>query len=90
MDLRRKYPLICYSIATKLTTTDDVSHSVNLQLIWHLYSAQAYGIFHGDLDFCFGGWDGRSGVGKIDTKKCPVFMFTSEYDWSNTTAMLSP
>ena len=24
----------------------------NRQLVWHLYSAQAYGIFHGDLDFC--------------------------------------
>ena len=22
----------------------------NRQLVWHLYSAQAYGIFHGDLD----------------------------------------
>ncbi|KAL2061558.1 hypothetical protein VTL71DRAFT_6935 [Oculimacula yallundae] len=60
---------------------------VNRQLIWHLYSAQAYGIFHGDLDFYFGGWDGRSRVGKIDTKKCPVFMLTGEYDWSNTPAM---
>ena len=27
---------------------------VNRQLIWHMYSAQAYGIFHGDLDFYFG------------------------------------
>ena len=24
----------------------------NRQLVWHTYSAQAYGIFHGDLDFC--------------------------------------
>lgn len=23
----------------------------------------------------------------IDTKKCPVFMLTGEYDWSNTPAM---
>lgn len=30
--------------------------AVNKALIWHLYSAQAYGIFHGDLDFYFGGW----------------------------------
>ncbi|KAB8349572.1 hypothetical protein FH972_023596 [Carpinus fangiana] len=45
--------------------------SVNKQLIWHMYSAQAYGIFHGDLD----------------TKKCPVYMLTGEYDWSNTPAM---
>ncbi|TVY75769.1 hypothetical protein LSUE1_G005326 [Lachnellula suecica] len=59
----------------------------NRQLIWHLYSSQAYGIFHGDLDFYFGGWDGRSRVGNIDTKKCPVYMLTGEYDWSNTPAM---
>lgn len=26
----------------------------NRQLVWHLYSAQAYGIFHGDLDMYFG------------------------------------
>lgn len=27
----------------------------NKALVWHLYSAQAYGIFHGDLDFYFVG-----------------------------------
>ncbi|PSK33940.1 hypothetical protein B9Z65_8266 [Elsinoe australis] len=59
----------------------------NRQLVWHLYSAQAYGIFHGDLDFYFGGWDGRSRMKDIDTKKCPVYMLTGEYDWSNTPAM---
>jgi hypothetical protein len=31
----------------------------NRQLIWHMYAAQTYGLFHGDLDFYFGGWDGR-------------------------------
>lgn len=56
----------------------------NRQLIWHLYSAQAYGIFHGDLDFYFGGWDGRDRMKTIDTKACPVYMLTGEYDWSNT------
>ena len=60
---------------------------VNRQLIWHMYSAQAYGIFHGDLDFYFGGWDGRDRMHKIDTKTCPVYMLTGEYDWSNTPAM---
>ncbi|KAK0939351.1 hypothetical protein LTR29_009096 [Friedmanniomyces endolithicus] len=59
----------------------------NRQLIWHLYSAQAYGIFHGDLDFYFGGWDGRERMKGIDTGKCPVYMLTGEYDWSNTPAM---
>ncbi|KAK3683135.1 hypothetical protein LTR37_020522 [Vermiconidia calcicola] len=60
---------------------------VNRQLVWHMYSAQAYGIFHGDLDFYFGGWDGRDRMKDIDTKSCPVYMLTGEYDWSNTPAM---
>lgn len=34
-----------------------------------------------------GGWDGRSRMSSIDTKKCPVYMLTGEYDWSNTPAM---
>ncbi|KAF1958447.1 alpha/beta-hydrolase [Byssothecium circinans] len=59
----------------------------NKQLIWHSYSGQAYGIFHGDLDFYFGGWDGRERVASIDTNSCPVFMLTGEYDWSNTPEM---
>lgn len=44
---------------------------VNRQLIWHMYSGQAYGIFHGDLDFYFSGkngWDGRARMKDIDTK----------------------
>ena len=61
--------------------------AANKALVWHTYSAQAYGIFHGDLDFYFGGWDGRSRVPNIDTAKCPVYMLTGEYDWSNTPQM---
>ncbi|KAH7016677.1 alpha/beta hydrolase fold family protein [Ilyonectria destructans] len=57
---------------------------VNRNLVWHTYSAQAFGMFHGDLDFYFGGWDGRDRVQNIDTKKCPVYMLTGEYDWSTT------
>lgn len=57
---------------------------VNRDLVWHLYSSQAFGMFHGDLDFYFGGWDGRGRVEKIDTKLCPVYMLTGEYDWGNT------
>lgn len=33
------------------------------------------------------GWDGRSRMAGIDTKACPVYMLTGEYDWSNTPAM---
>ncbi|KAF7118468.1 hypothetical protein CNMCM5793_007989 [Aspergillus hiratsukae] len=60
---------------------------VNKQLIWHLYSAQAYGIFHGDLDFYFGGFDARDRVAEIDVKKCPIYFLTGEYDWSTTPKM---
>ena len=60
---------------------------VNKRLVWHLYSAQAYGIFHGDLDFYFGGFDARDRVAAIDVKKCPVYLLTGEFDWSTTPAM---
>ncbi|KAK4945549.1 hypothetical protein LTR10_015168 [Elasticomyces elasticus] len=60
---------------------------INKQLIWHMYSGQAYGIFHGDLDFYFGGFDARDRVASIDVKKCPIYFLTGEYDWSTTPAM---
>lgn len=59
----------------------------NGDLSWHTYSSQAYSIYHGDLDFYFGGWDGRGRVEKIDTAKCPVYMLTGDFDWSNTPEM---
>ena len=61
--------------------------AANKALVWHTYSAQAYGMFHGDLDFYFGGWDGRSRMSSVDATECPVFMLTGEYDWSNTPSM---
>lgn len=60
---------------------------VNKQLIWHLYSAQAYGIFHGDLDFYFGGFDARDRLARIDVNKCPIYFLTGEFDWSTTPEM---
>ena len=59
----------------------------NRDLVWHTYSSQAYSMYHGDLDFYFGGWDGRGRVETIDSAKCPVYMLTGDYDWSNTPAM---
>ncbi|KAJ9620378.1 hypothetical protein H2204_012288 [Knufia peltigerae] len=53
----------------------------------HMYSGQAYGIFHGDLDFYFGGFDARDRVAQIDVSKCPIFFLTGEYDWSTTPRM---
>ncbi|KAL1645183.1 hypothetical protein SLS58_003888 [Diplodia intermedia] len=56
-------------------------------LLYHTYSAQAYGVFHGDLDFYFGGWDGRARLAAVNTAACPVYMLTGEYDWSTTPAV---
>ena len=53
--------------------------------IWWQYSSQGYGIFSGDLQFYFRGWDGRGRIETIDTQFCPVYMLTGEYDYSCTT-----
>jgi len=53
--------------------------------IWWQYSSQGYGVFAGDLKFYFRGWDGRGRMENIDTKYCPVYMLTGEYDYSCTT-----
>lgn len=52
------------------------------RLNWWIYSSQATKIFPGDLKFYFEGWDGRDRVSQIDTKVCPVYMLTGEYDYS--------
>lgn len=45
------------------------------------------GIFHGDLDFYFGGFDARDRVANIDTNSCPIHFLTGVYDWSTTPDM---
>lgn len=54
------------------------------RLLWWIYSSQGVGIFQGDLRFYFQGWDGRRYLSGIDTKSCPVYMLTGEYDYSCT------
>ena len=54
------------------------------KLVWWGYSSQGTGVFKGDLSFYFRGWDGRGRMGQIDTKTCPVYMLTGEYDYSCT------
>ncbi|KAF2100889.1 alpha/beta hydrolase fold family protein [Rhizodiscina lignyota] len=54
------------------------------RLIWWIYSSQGVQCFQGDLKFYFKGWDGRGRVETIDTKTCPVYMLTGEYDYSCT------
>lgn len=54
------------------------------RLLWWIYSSQGVGIFEGDLRFYFSGWDGRQHLAAIDTKFCPVYMLTGEFDYSCT------
>ncbi|KAF2486494.1 alpha/beta hydrolase fold family protein [Neohortaea acidophila] len=53
--------------------------------VWWQYSSNGYGVFAGDLKFYFRGWDGRGRVEGIDTRRCPVYLLTGEYDYSCTT-----
>ena len=57
------------------------------RLNWWIYSSQASRIFPGDLKFYFDGWDGRDRMAMIDTKICPVYMLTGEYDYSCSVEM---
>ncbi|KAI5474790.1 hypothetical protein MNV49_002480 [Pseudohyphozyma bogoriensis] len=58
------------------------SPAENKRLVWHIYSAQAYGMYSGDLDFYFGGFDYRGRVEQINTAHIPVAMLTGEMDFS--------
>ncbi|ETI20814.1 hypothetical protein G647_07156 [Cladophialophora carrionii CBS 160.54] len=57
------------------------------RLIWWIYSSQGVDIFAGDLKFYFHGWNGKGRLESIDTKECPVYMLTGEYDYSCTAEM---
>jgi pimeloyl-ACP methyl ester carboxylesterase len=52
-------------------------------IYWH-YAQGGQHVFAGDIAFYSGDWDARERVRKIDTKKCPLFMLTGEYDYSCT------
>lgn len=58
------------------------SPAIYKRLNWWIYSSQATKVFPGDLKFYFEGWDGRDRMSQIDTKRCPVYMLTGEYDYS--------
>jgi pimeloyl-ACP methyl ester carboxylesterase len=42
------------------------------------------GVFKGDLHFYTADGDVRGRVAEIDTKKCPLYLLTGEYDYSCT------
>jgi pimeloyl-ACP methyl ester carboxylesterase len=54
------------------------------QEVWWHYSQGGFATFRGDISFYSGEWDARDRVGHIDTRKCPLFMLTGEYDYSCT------
>ncbi|MDE2517313.1 MAG: alpha/beta hydrolase [Rhodospirillales bacterium] len=56
------------------------------EILWH-YAQSGPAVFHGDIAFYSGDWDGRGRIGRIDTNRCPLFMLTGEYDYSCTAEM---
>ena len=53
------------------------------ETLWH-YMQGGPGVFKGDLHFYSIDGDVSASLGEIDTKRCPAFMLTGEYDYSCT------
>jgi pimeloyl-ACP methyl ester carboxylesterase len=53
------------------------------ETIWH-YMQGGPGVFKGDLHYYTSHGDVRGKVGAIDTARCPLYLLTGEYDYSNT------
>ncbi len=54
------------------------------ETLWH-YMQGGPGVFKGDLYFYKVDGDIRDRVGEIDTRRCPLYLLTGEYDYSCTT-----
>ncbi len=55
------------------------------ETLWH-YMQGGPGVFKGDLYFYKVDGDIRDRVGRIDTRRCPLFLLSGEYDYSCTPA----
>jgi pimeloyl-ACP methyl ester carboxylesterase len=53
------------------------------ETIWH-YMQGGPGIFKGDLHYYTSDGDVRARLSEIDTRRCPLFLLTGEYDYSCT------
>ena len=53
------------------------------ETLWH-YMQGGPGVFKGDLHFYSLDGDVSDRLSEIDTRRCPVFMLTGEYDYSCT------
>jgi pimeloyl-ACP methyl ester carboxylesterase len=58
------------------------SPEVYRKRLWWYYSQSGYGVYDGDLYFYNEEWDGATIENKIDTKECPVYLFSGDYDYS--------
>jgi pimeloyl-ACP methyl ester carboxylesterase len=54
---------------------------------WWYYAQSGPGVYKGDVYFYSHDWDAREEITTIDTKTCPVFLLTGEYDYSCTPEM---
>jgi pimeloyl-ACP methyl ester carboxylesterase len=75
---------VCSCIATSVMAPVPLIPERDRRLTSFYYSQGAPGILKGDLYFYSVDHDMRETVHKIDTKKCPVFMLTGEYDYLTT------
>jgi pimeloyl-ACP methyl ester carboxylesterase len=55
------------------------------ETLWH-YMQSGPGVFKGDLWFYKVDGDLRPRLGQIDTSRCPIWLLTGEYDYSNSPA----
>ncbi|MGH8691256.1 MAG: alpha/beta fold hydrolase [Burkholderiales bacterium] len=67
---------IAYGLMSPLSPQPDLWETV-----WH-YMQGGPGVFTGDLHFYQGEGDLRGRIGAIDTKTCPLYFLTGEYDYS--------
>ena len=67
---------VAYGLMSPLSPPREVWETV-----WH-YMQGGPGIFTGDLYFYQGDGDIRARLGEIDTKLCPLYCLTGEYDYS--------
>ena len=56
-------------------------HNHRWETLWH-YASGGPGVFKGDLHYYSYDGDLRNQALNIDTKKCPVYLLSGEYDWS--------
>ncbi len=73
---------VCGAIVSGLVGPD-APEKERWETLWH-YMQGGPGVFKGDLYFYKIDGDIRARVGQIDTRRCPLFLLSGEYDYSCT------